>query len=80
MPATPSEGPQVRSAATLREPDTEKALMHLSAAAVEADLGMSASTWERGENPNPAWWSYRDAAEAIRRAERLIEEARRRAR
>jgi len=61
-----------------RPPDAEKALMHLSAAAVEADFGMSASTWERGENPNPAWWSWRDAAEAIRKAERLIEEARRR--
>lgn len=68
-----------KAASVSRLPEVEKALMHLSAAAVEADFGMSASSWERDERPNLAWWSYRDAAEAIRLAERLFEEARRRA-
>lgn len=60
-----------------RPPDVEKALMHLSAAAVEADFGIEASSWKAGEQPNPAWWAYRNAADAIRRAEQELERGRR---
>lgn len=63
----------------MREPDVEKALTHLSAAAVEAELGLAASGWKAGETPNPAWWAYRDASNAIRNAEHNLIEARRRA-
>jgi hypothetical protein len=61
-----------------RAPDVEKALMHLSAAAVEADLGIADSTWAAGETPNPAWWAYCDALESIQTAERRLLEAKRR--
>jgi hypothetical protein len=52
--------------------------MHLSAAAVEADFGSEASSWKAGEKPNRAWWDYREAADAIRRAEQAFERAARR--
>lgn len=61
-----------------RPPETEKALMHLSAAAVEADFGMLVSSWGPGEIPDPAWWAYRDALDGIRKAEQAFERARRR--
>lgn len=79
-PPRPEDRPKPSAATTESPaPDIEKALTHLSAAAVEADLGMAASTWEGGESPKPAWWTYRDAGRAIRRAEQLLEEAKRRA-
>jgi len=59
-------------------PDIEKALAHLSAAAVEADIGLDASEWKAGENPDPAWWSFRDAGNHIRQAEADLQDARRR--
>jgi hypothetical protein len=62
-----------------RGPDVERALTHLSVAAVEAELGIAASGWKAGEVPNPAWWGYRNASEAIKRAEHELIEARRHA-
>lgn len=58
-----------------RPPEIETALMHLSAAAVEAEFGMAASSWEAGEQPVRAWWAYRNALNAIERAEREFKDA-----
>lgn len=58
-----------------RPPEVEKALMHLSAAAVEAESGMAVSGWASGEMPVRAWWSYRNALDAIKRAEREFKDA-----
>lgn len=58
----------------LRPPDIEKAMMHLSAAAVEAEFGMKASSWKAGEAPDRAWWAYRSALRSIERAERELDD------